>query len=107
MNINYDYDDELAIELVKYAKNFDTYEYNDIYNSDEDAFNDIKINLNNNRSIDSIIEWLCDDIYYFASEKDLENKEIYELSERAFNLLKKVNQYSIVLEKEDNKGMDM
>jgi hypothetical protein len=106
-SVSYSYGDELAVELMNYAKDFDTYEYNDIYNSDDDAFNDMKKNLTTTSGIDTMIEWLCNDIHYFASENDLGNNAISNLSKTAFNLLIKLNQYSKVLEKEDNKEMDV
>jgi len=99
--------DSLANDLVQYAKNFDTYEYRDVYNSDEDAFNDMKKNLATTSGIDTMIEWLCNDIHYFASEKDLGNNEISDLSKEAFNLITKLNQYSKVLEKSEDKEMDI
>ncbi|MGM9875706.1 MAG: hypothetical protein ACI310_00555 [Bacilli bacterium] len=101
------YEDELAVELMNYAKDFDTYEYNDVYDSDDDAFNDMKKNLATPSTIDTMIEWLCNDIHYFASENDLGNYDISDLSKRAFNLLTKLNQYSKVLEKNEDKEMDM
>ena len=99
--------DELALELVSYAKDFDTYEYNDIYNSDDEAFNDMKKNLFDSSSIDKTIEWLCNDIHYFASEKDLKDNEILNLSKRAFDLIVKINKYSNKLEKKEKKEMDI
>lgn len=106
-SVPYSYEDELAVELMNYAKDFDTYEYRDVYDSDDDAFNDMKKNLATISGIDTTIEWLCNDIHYFASENDLGNHEISDLSKRAFNLLTKLNQYSKILEKEENKEMDM
>lgn len=99
--------DELALELVRYAKDFDTYEYNDIYSSDEEAFNDMKKNLTEHSLVDKTIEWLCNDIHYFASEKDLEDNEIFNLSKRAFDLIIKINKYSKDLEKEEKKEIDI
>lgn len=110
MNVSSNIDmkqDELALELVSYAKDFDTYEFSDIYSSDEEAFNDMKKNISDHSSIDTTIEWLCNDIHYFASEKDLENNEIFNLSKRAFDLIVKINKYSKELEKEEKKEMDI
>ena len=106
-SVPYSYEDELAVELMNYAKDFDTYEYRDVYDSDDDAFNDMKKNLATISGIDTTIEWLCNDIHYFASENDLGNHEISDLSKRAFNLLTKLNQYSKVIEKQEDKEMDM
>lgn len=106
-SVPYNCDDELAVELMNYAKDFDSYEYGDIYDSDEDAFNDMKKNLATTSGIDTMIEWLCNDIHYFASEKDLGDNEISNLSKEAFNLLNKLNQYQKVLEKQDDKEMDI
>lgn len=106
-SVPYSYEDELAVELMNYAKDFDTYEYRDVYDSDDDAFNDMKKNLATISGIDTTIEWLCNDINYFASENDLGNHEISDLSKRAFNLLTKLNQYSKVIEKQEDKEMDI
>lgn len=106
-SVPYSYEDELAVELMNYAKDFDTYEYRDVYDSDDDAFNDMKKNLATISGIETTIEWLCNDIHYFASENDLGNHEISDLSKRAFNLLTKLNQYSKVIEKQEDKEMDM
>lgn len=101
------YEDELATELVQYAKDFDTYDYKDIYKDDEDAYEDMKKNLSSTSGIDTMIEWLCNDIHYYASEKDLSNKDISDLSKTAFDLLTKLNQYSRVLENQKDNEMDM
>lgn len=99
--------DLLANELVKYAKDFDTYEYRDIYKDDEDAFNDMKKNLTTVKGVDTMIEWLCNDIHYFSSENDLSNNDILYNFETANNLLIKLNNYSKVLEKQKNQEMDI
>ena len=107
MDTNYNYEDELAVELMNYAKDFDPYEYNDVYDNDDHAFNDMKRSLSSKDNIDVLIESLCNDIHYFASENDLSNHDISDLSKRAFNLLTKLNQYSKVLEKQEDKEMDI
>ncbi len=105
--LSYNYDDKLALELMNYTKEFDPYEYNDIYDNDEVAFNDMKKNLSTISGIDTMIECLCNDMHYFASEKDLGSNDIFNLSKTAFNLLIKLNQYSKTLEKEDSKEIDI
>lgn len=107
MDTNYNYEDELAVELVNYAKDFDPYEFNDAYDNDDCAFEDMKKSLFSKDGIEVLIESLCNDIHYFASENDLSNKDISDLSKRAFNLLTKLNQYSKTLEKQEDKEMDM
>lgn len=107
-SVPYSYEDELAVELMNYSKDFDSYEYNDIYSNDDDrAFDDMKRSLSTKNNIDVLIESLCNDIHYFASENDLGNNEISNLSKRAFNLLTKLNQYSKVIEQQEDKEMDM
>ena len=106
-SIPYSYEDELAVELMNYVKDFDPYEYNDVYDNDDHAFNDMKRSLATTSGIDTLIESLCNDIQCFASENDLSNHDISDLSKRAFNLLTKLNQYSKVLEKQEDKEMDI
>lgn len=95
--------ENLTNDLVKYAKNFDPYEYRDVYNSDEDAYNDMKKNLSSVDGISTIIDWLSKDIHYFVSENDLSNKDIKDLSDTAYKLSCRLNQYSKLLAKENNK----
>ena len=106
-SVPYSYEDELAVELMNYVKDFDPYEYNDVYDNDDHAFNDMKRSLASTSGIDTLIESLCNDIQCFASENDLSNHDISDLSKRAFNLLTKLNQYSKVLEKQEDKEMDI
>lgn len=106
-SIPYSYEDELAVELMNYSKDFDPYEYKDVYDDDDRAFEDMKRSLSSKDNIDVLIESLCNDIHYFASENDLGNHDISDLSKRAFNLLTKLNQYSKIIEKQEDKEMDM
>lgn len=106
-SVSYSYEDELAVELMNYARDFDPYEYKDIYSNDEDAFNDMKHNLLTSKDTSNMIDWLSNDINIMATEKDLSDKNMSDLSKQAFNLLTKLNQYSKVLEKQEDKEMDM
>ena len=106
-SVPYSYEDELAVELMNYSKDFDPYEYKDVYDDDDRAFEDMKRSLSCKDNIDVLIESLCNDIHYFASENDLGNHDISDLSKRAFNLLTKLNQYSKIIEKQEDKEMDM
>lgn len=90
---------EIATELVQYAKNFDSYEYNDIYDNDDKAFEDMESSLSKEK-IDSTMEWLSKDIYYIASEKGLNDPEMQKLSQNAFNLLCKISYYKSTFEKD-------
>lgn len=101
------FSDSLSNELVKYEKDLDTYEFNDMYSMEEDAYNDIQENLSSVSGIDSIIENLCNDIHSFASENDLSNPDILDLSRTAFNLLGKLNQYSKAMTKEKNNDNEL
>jgi len=92
------YIDELVTELVNYARESDPYEYRDLYSSDEDAFNSIKRSLVTVSDIDSTIEWICGDINHYASENDMSFKDTYNNFKTACALLYKLNQYSKVLE---------
>ena len=99
--------DELSNELVQYDKNVDFYEYSDVYEDDIYAFNDMKKCLSTISSVNNLIENLCSDINYFASENDLSNNDILNNFKTANNLLIKLNYYSKILEKENDKEMDM
>ncbi len=104
---NNSYIDELSNELVQYVKNVDSYEYNDNYENDDQAFNDMKESLSTISRVDVLIESLCNDINYYASENDLSNNDILNNFKTANNLLIKLNYYSKILEKENDKEMDM
>ena len=103
----YTYEDELAVELMNYARDFDPYEYKDIYSNDEDAFNDMKHNLLTSKDTSNMIDWLSNDINIMATEKDLSDKNMSDLSKQAFNLINKLNQHLKVLEKEETKEVDL
>lgn len=103
----YTYEDELAVDLMNYARDFDTYEYKDVYSNDEDAFNDMKHNLLTSKDTSNMIDWLCNDINIMATEKDLSDKSMSDLSKQAFNLVNKLNQHLKVLEKEEIKEVDL
>ena len=96
-----------ANSLIKYVKDVNPYEYNDIYDSDDQAFEDMKKNLSTASGVETIIKNICDDINHFTSESDLSNKDIFNHFQTANELLIKLNDYSKKLEKEDSKEMDM
>ena len=105
---NKEYDvNSLAKELIEYAKDSDPYEYNDIYNSDEDAFNDVKKNLYDKDSVYDLIGVLCEDIRYFSTENDLSNDDILNNFKSATDLLIKLNKYTKILENQNDKEMDI
>ncbi len=111
-NFIYNYDKEYDIDLltndlVNYAKDVDLYDYNDVYENDDQAFDDMKKSLLTTSGVNTLIESLCNDINDFASENDLSNSDILDNFNTASNLLIKLNQYSKVLEKEEQKEMDM
>lgn len=54
-----------------------------------------------------MIDWLSNDINIMATEKDLSDKNISDLSKQAFNLINKLNQHLKVLEKEETKEVDL
>lgn len=99
--------DSLAKNLMDYAKDFDPYDFNDCYNSYEDAFNYAKKDLLNLERAKSFIEMLGMDIIYMASEKGLDSPEMEDLSNRAFKLIKQVSSYCFELEKTITKDKDM
>ena len=74
---------------MNYARDFDPYEYKDIYSNDEDAFNYMKHNLLTSKDTSNMIDWLSNDINIMATEKDLSDKNMSDLSKQAFNLINK------------------
>lgn len=81
----------LANRIVNYLRREDLYNYKDIYNQDEEAYNDIDKLLSDKDGIISIIEKLCFDIHDFALEKDLSNLEIKALVNEALSLINTLN----------------
>ena len=96
-----------ANSLIKYVKDVNPYEYNDIYDSDDQAFEDMKKNLSTASGVETIIKNICNDINHFTSESDLSNKDVFNHFQTANELLIKLNDYSKKLEIEDSKEMDM
>lgn len=101
------YTDELANCLVNYYKDFDTYDFNDNYDSEQEAFEIIKRDLDNGKGLDSYIRILCENIENSALENDLSDHEIESLNNEAFGLIKELNQYIRLLEKNKDKEMDI
>ena len=81
----------LANRIVNYLRHEDLYDYKDIYNQDEEAYNDIDKLLSDKDGIISIIEKLCFDIHDFVLEKDLSNLEIKTLINEALSLINALN----------------
>jgi len=105
---NYEYyTDELANCLVNYYKDFDDYDFNDNYDSTQEAFDIIKKDLDKGKGIDSHIRVLCENIENSALESDLSDLEVEKLNNKAFGLIKELNQYIKVLEKNKDKEMDI
>lgn len=93
----------LAIKLMDYSRDFDTYEFNDCYNSFGEAVDYAKRDLQNIDQAKSFIEMLGNDIVYMATEKGLDDKEMSSLSSRAFKLINELSVYCKMLEKENEK----
>lgn len=107
MSTNINSIDNLAHNLIKYAKDFDTYDFNDCYDSEEQAFEIMKKDLLNLDRTKTIIEMLGTDIIDLASEKDLSDPEMSSLTDNAYNLIKQLNAYCIELEKTKAKDKDL
>ena len=67
----------------------------------------MKHNLLTSKDTSNMIDWLCNDINIMATEKDLSDKSMSDLSKQAFNLVNKLNQHLKVLEKEEIKEVDL
>lgn len=108
MNIDNQIDKEtLAVNLMDYSRDFDTYEFNDCYSSFEEAVDSTKKDLNEIHQVKSLIEMLGNDIVYLANEKGLDDKEMSSLSNRAFKLINQLSVYCMMLEKEKDNNFDI
>ena len=98
-------EDELAKDIVSYAKDFDQYDFNDQYRNEEEALEQTKKDLADKHGINEMIKWLGNDIIYLATEKGLDSDETSSLSSSAFKLINDLSVYSQTYEKvkEDNK----
>lgn len=103
----YDISDEIANNLIQYAKDFDSYEYRDIYDNDEVATDEIKEMLSTKDGVYTILDSLADDIKMMATEKDMCDSEVCKNSKNAFDLINRLNQYLVVLEKNKDNEIDM
>ena len=103
----YDISDEIANNLIQYAKDFDSYEYRDNYDNDEVATDEIKEMLSTKDGIYTILDSLTDDIKMMATEKDMCDPEVCKNSKNAFDLINRLNQYLVVLENTKDNEIDM
>lgn len=103
----YDISDEIANNLIQYAKDFDFYEYRDSYDNDEVAINEIKEMLSTKDGIYTILDSLTEDIKIMATEKDMCDPEVCKISKNAFDLINRLNQYLVVLENTKDNEIDM
>lgn len=97
----------LAKNLVDYSKEFDPYEFNDCFDSYEDAFNHTKKDLLYSERVKSMIEMLGMDIIDLASEKGLDDPEMSRLSNKAFKLINQLSIHCLELQKINQKDKDM
>lgn len=101
-------EDELASNIVCYAKDFDQYDFNDQYRNEEEAIEQTKKDLTDKHRIDEMIKWLGNDIIYLATEKGLDNTETSKLSYNAFQIINDLSIYSNVCEKvKDNQELEL
>ena len=103
----YDISDEIANNLIQYAKDSDSYEYRDSYDNDEVAIDEIKEMLSTKDGIYTILDSLTEDIKIMATEKDMCDPEVCKISKNAFDLINRLNQYLVVLENTKNNEIDM
>lgn len=99
-NIDKRYNAEyLANSIMEYSRDFDTYEFNDCYQSFDEAVEYAKKDLQNVEQAKSFIEMLGNDIVYMATEKGLDDKDMIDLSNRAYELINLLSVYCKDLEK--------
>lgn len=89
---------ELVDKVVKYAKNSDLYNYNDCYNSDEDAYNNFYEIMG--KSTKGILSEIVEDVSMLALDNDLTDKEVRKQFNEAISLIVEINQYEHELNNE-------
>lgn len=99
--------DKMAEKIVQYKKELDPYEFQDIYNSTEEAIEDVKKELHTSKGVFDLIRDITFEIECLSIEKDLSDKEIKDYFNQAFQIIFNLNQYGIALEKEKEKQLSM
>lgn len=98
ININLN---DLTNDIVKYMSDSDTYEFNDCYDSEEVACNQVYNDLLTKDGTNSIIEFLSNEIQYYTTERDITESDTEEEFNKVIKLYKDVKNYSKVFEKDD------
>lgn len=99
--------DQLADEIVQYKKDSDPYEFQDAYDSTEEAIEDIKKVLYTSKGVFDLIRDVTFEIECLSIEKDLSDKEMKGYFNQAFRIIYDLNQYNIALEREKEKQLSM
>lgn len=91
---------DLTYKVIDHMKSYDLYEYNDVYDSDEEAFNNLYPLYLTEKGVRKQIEEFTEDLSLLATEKDLKDSEIKITFDSAVNLIKEFNKYYMELSNE-------
>lgn len=91
---------ELVYKVIEYMKSSDLYEYNDAYDNDEEAFNNLYPLYLTEKGARKQIEEFTEDLSLLATEKDLRDTEMKNIFDSAVDLIKEFNKYYIELSNE-------
>jgi len=85
----------LAQRILDYEKDVDYYEFNNNYNNDDEAFNDILETLRNSDGIEYILTYLNNDIDHYQSINDVDKNDAYvnEVLKNARSIYDEVKKY--------------
>ena len=91
---------DLAYKVIDHMKSYDLYEYNDVYDSDEEALYNLIALYQTAKGIRKQIEEFTEDLSILATEKDLKDIEMKKIFDSAVNLIKEFNKYYMELSNE-------
>lgn len=92
--------DDLIYAMMDYEKSLDLYEFNDVFDSEEDAYYNYKRVFSNMKGIDSNIDVVMNDLVVQLKEGTLDNEIVKENFENGINLVKMMNLYKNELNKD-------
>lgn len=95
--------DNLLCDLVEYEKEFDHYQFNDCYESDEDAYNNIRDLLTNEKGIDNYVSVIMGDLTEHIRDTNLSSSEDIQKLDTGVNLVKQLSEYKneYIIDKEE------
>lgn len=85
--------EKLIIDISMFEENFDYYHFHDVYDTYEDAYNDIRRDLLYSKSIYKRIDIISDELKNIAQEKKLKDSSIGKLYNHGIKLIYDLNDY--------------